>query len=396
MYNLIRNSLRSIFGKRLRSFLTIMGISIGVMSVVIISAIGEVGSKTVSAELDSIGISSMLVSTDKRITSKGLVPEDVSCVEGLDNIACVMPLLNEVTVVNAIGQDHDTMVWGVSEKASDIITMEVLYGRLMNRSDISSCANVCVIDESFARAAYKRANIVGKTIRVLLGGSYEEFTVVGVVKSGGNVFQSMLGDYIPSFIYAPYTTVQNLSGKAYYDQLAVRLTDASQSESTAGQIAKALSAQRKLDEGGIKVQNLVQQKEQLNNIMGIVTLILTVIAGISLVIAGLSIMTVMLVSVHERTREIGIKKSIGASRLAIMAEFLSESLLLSLIGSIIGSAIGIAACYVGCAVFGLDASVNPRLIGFSILFATAVGIVFGVYPAMKAANMKPVDALRYE
>ena len=142
------------------------------------------------------------------------------------------------------------------------------------------------------------------------------------------------------------------------------------------------------------MENLNSHKEQLNSVLDIVTTVLSIIGGISLVVAGLSIMTVMLVSVHERTREIGIKKSIGASKSAILFEFLAESLFITLIGGLAGAAIGTAAVVCGSLMIGLDVILNFRLILFCIGFTMIVGVLFGVYPAVKAAGLKPVDALR--
>ena len=144
------------------------------------------------------------------------------------------------------------------------------------------------------------------------------------------------------------------------------------------------------------MENMAAQMNKLNGILDIVTFVLSVIAGISLVVAGLSIMTVMLVSVNERTREIGIKKSIGASRSTIMKEFLVESLIISLLGSLSGAAAGVFISYLGCLVLSVDFVFNLSMFIFCVAFAVALGILFGVYPALQAVKLKPVDALRCE
>ena len=162
-----------------------------------------------------------------------------------------------------------------------------------------------------------------------------------------------------------------------------------------------LSVLRTLDRatgrsGGYRAQNLNQQKDELNGVMDIVALVLSAIGGISLLVAGLSIMTVMLVTVHERTREIGIKKAIGASRRIILFEFLAESAVLSFIGGISGLLFGIGAGFVGCLLLGLPFSVDAKALLFCVLFSVVIGILFGVYPASKAAVLSPARSLRSE
>ncbi|MDF2568362.1 MAG: FtsX-like permease family protein [Oscillospiraceae bacterium] len=395
MADCLKNAMRNILRKRLRSVLTITGIAIGVLSVIIISTIGDLGKQTINNELNSIGIGGLAVSCSESATSAELYTTELNEIKSDDSVFEAMPLMLEVTECQIRGEKNKCMVWGVDNGAAKIVSLELLYGRLVNKSDVASSNNVCVVDETYAMETYKRKNIVGKKIEVLLNGGYEDFEVVGVVSSGGNVLQNLMGNYIPSFMYIPFSTLQRLSGRTNFDQIAVKLKQGVDADKAATQIAARLEVQNGVKDS-IRVENLANQKEKLNNILNIVTFILAIIAGISLIVAGLSIMTVMLVSVHERTREIGIKKSIGASKATIMMEFLMEALLISLIGSIIGIIIGVTISFFGCMVMGIGFIMNMDLILFCIAFTIAVGVIFGVYPATKAAGLKPVDALRYE
>lgn len=393
MWTCIKSGLKNIFRKKMRSALTVSGVAIGVVSVLIISSIGDIGKHTINQELDSIGIGGLTIGTDKTVTAKELGTAELDFVKAQQTVEDAMPLLMQYTTALVREEVQNCIVWGINSSADRVISLNVKYGRLINRSDLNSSGNVCVVDESFAQQVYRRGNIVGKTLSVQVGNSYEAFEVVGVVETGGNVLQSLMGDYVPTFLYLPYTTMQRLTGRSGFDQIAVRVKGDVDPDTASEVLTSSLEAKLKAP-GGIHIENLNNHKEQLNNVLDIVTLILSVIGGISLVVAGLSIMTVMLVSVHERTREIGIKKSIGASKTAILLEFLAESLFITLLGSLAGVAVGGTAVVCGSLLLGIELLLNLRLILFCIGFAMAVGVLFGVYPAIKAAGMRPVDALR--
>lgn len=393
MWSCIKNGLKNIFRKKIRSSLTVTGVAIGVTSVLIISSIGDIGKHTVNQELESVGMGGLSIGTDKAITSKMLDEEALAYLKAEPSVSDAMPILLQYTAATIRQESSSCLAWGVDGSAGRVLSLNVKHGRLLNRSDLSGFRNVCVVDESLAEKIYGRSNIVGKSVSMVIGSSYEDFEIVGVVKTGGNILQSMMGEYVPTFLYMPYSTMQQLTGRTNLDQIAVKLKSDVDPDTAAKEITALLETKMKIP-NGIHIENLNSHKDQLNNILNIITLILSVIGGISLVVAGLSIMTVMLVSVHERTREIGIKKSIGAGKKEILLEFLAESLFISLIGSLIGVSIGTAVVALGCLILGLEILLNLGLILFCIVFAITVGVLFGVYPAIKAAKMKPVDALR--
>lgn len=394
MLECIKTGMRDLFRSKLRSFLTIGGISIGVLSVVVISSIGEIGKTEINAQMTDMGMDSVVVTADLNNYS-GLKDEDLEKIKKIASIENAMPLMNFVTKSIVFDNTEQCMLWGVNEDAGRVIELLPVYGRLINRGDVASKAKVCVIDEKVALSGYKRSNIVGKTIKVVIGGSQEEYTVVGIVKNGVNMLQNMLGGIIPNFIYVPYTTLQIQSSQYFFDEVVVKMKDDLPTENITKSIERYVLYGREVP-CQIKVQNLLKQKSQLNGIMDIAAAVLSVIAGISLVVSGLSIMTVMLVCVNERTREIGIKKSIGATNMDIMTEFLMEALLITLIGSAIGVVFGIAGSVAGCILLGLKIVLNLRMILTVIVFSMLIGLVFGVYPAYRAASLRPVDALRFE
>ncbi len=391
MSDMIRNGFRCLFRSKVRSFLTIVGIAVGVTSVVIVSSIGEIGKRSINSELSGMGMDSLVVSVQSGAVSK-LTENELDKIKSLNTVENAMPLMSIVTSGTVKNDRATFMAWGVNEDADNVIDLEVLYGRLLNSGDIREKSKVCVIDEAIAEEHYKRTNIVGKNITVNIGGVPMELKVVGVVKNGVNTLQNMLGGFIPDFVYVPYSVMQSSLGRKNFDQITVKLTDASQSSEAAEEVEKALSENGLL--GDFSVDNLLSQKEKMNNILSIASAALSAVAGISLIVSGISIMTVMLVSVSERTGEIGIKKSIGASHGIIMMEFLIESELITFVGSIAGIAVGTVISAVMCSAFDSGALINWRLCATVLLISLAIGGCFGAYPAYKAASLKPADALR--
>lgn len=391
--DLIISSFRNIFRKRLRSLLTISGIAIGVLSVMVISTIGDVGKMTINAEIDSIGMGGLTVKSLKS-GDTDVFTNQLNLIENSNDVFDAMPLMMQYTQTILRNKKSECVVWGVDNGVQNIVSMDLKHGRYINENDVNANAKVCIVDETYAEKIYKRTNIVGKTVEVLFNGVMEDFEIIGVVSSGGNMLQGLMGSFIPCFIYTPYTTLEAYSGTSTFDQIAIKLNDGVDTDSAVSRLTSRLN--NMMGEGAVKIENMDSQMDKLNGILDIVTFVLSVIAGISLVVAGLSIMTMMLVSVNERTREIGIKKSIGASRVIIMKEFLVESLIISLLGSLSGAIIGLALSYLGCLILSVEFVFNFSMFLFCILFAVALGILFGVYPALQAAKLRPVDALRCE
>ncbi len=393
MLDSLIKGIRCLFSNKLRASLTILGIAVGVMSIVIVTTIGEIGRTQINSELTGMGMDSLVVSASVNGITV-LDKDDLDTIKSIDSVENAMPLMNMITSSTVREKSSACMVWGVNEDADNVIDLQVLHGRLINKGDIASGSKVCVIDETVALSGYKRSNIVGKKISVVLNGKAEEFEVVGVVKNGVNLLQNMLGDIIPDFVYIPYSVMQDIYSKNSFDQITVKLNSAESSEKTALYIKRLISAEDKADT--VSVENLLKQKERMNSIMNIASAALAAVAGISLIVSGISIMTVMLVSVNERTREIGIKKSIGAKNKTIMAEFLIESVMITFIGGILGFLAGAAISVISCLAIGIKPVLNIPMCIAVLIFSIITGAVFGVYPAYKAASMKPVDALRYE
>jgi putative ABC transport system permease protein len=385
--------MKSVFRNRLRSFLTITGIAVGVASVVMVSAVGEIGKTQIGTQMSGMGMDNLVVTAQEN-GSTILNGENLSEIKSQSGVNNAMPLMNRVTYAEIIGKNRQIMLWGINEDANEVIDLTLLHGRMINRGDLNTENGVCIIDESIAKSSYKRSNIVGKKITVSFGSKTRELEVVGVVKSGVNALQSMLGGFVPEFVYIPYTVMQSELNKTTFDTITVKVDDANTGDAIAASIETRL--EKKHTDAAVSVDNLLKQKDSLTDIVGTASLALSAVAGISLLVAGTSVMTVMLVSVSERTREIGIKKSIGASDFNIMSEFLAESVFLTLTGAAAGIFIGIAVSFSVCLAIGTPFAVSIPMCLAAAGIAVLIGAVFGVYPAYRAARLRPVEALRCE
>lgn len=390
---MLLKSIKSLFSAKIRSLLTMGGIAVGVFSVVLISAVGSIGTQQVSSAMVSMGVDTLLVQASDKTVSITLTDSDVSTVRKIDGVSDAMPLMSSITEAKMLENRLNCWVWGVDRSADKLISLTAKHGRLITNADDAELARVCVIDEQFALDTYGRSNVVGKTMSLFLGGKYHEFSIIGVARSGLSSLQGMMPGVMPGFMYIPISTMQRLCGRMTYDKIAVKIADMNADERIVDKVVDKLNAVNNHVDGYI-CNNLLSQKSSLEDILSIVTAALSLVAGISLFVSGISVMTTMMMSVSERTREIGIKKAIGARKRDICAEFLAQSVSLALIGGAVGIAMGIIVSFVGCLILRLPFSINAAYIGISAAATVGVGAVFGVYPALKAARLNPAEALR--
>lgn len=392
MIAMIKFCLTALKEKKGRTALVSLSIAVGVFSILIISIISDNGIVLINAELDSLGISGVSISRPSAELSEQFTNEELENIKKVDYVKEATPIITAQGYLKD-NDNNKSLVCGIDENAKSVISLETVAGQKISKADIIAKKNVCLIDESTANTLFKSDMVLGKTIDVFLGGSTEKYTVVGLVKASSNILQTSVGDLMPSIIYVPYTTLQYQLGTGKIDQIAVNFTSDANTEFYIEKLTNLLN-KKDLYDSKLQIEDLNKQRDSLNGILNIISIVMKLIGMVSLIVSGLGIMTIMLVSVSEKTKEIGIKKSIGARKGDIVFEFLFESIIISALGCILGIVISFAVIGLACLFLDMKIEINYLTIVGSMVVAIICGIIFGVYPAIKAANLKPIDALR--
>ena len=402
--NLFKIALRALSNNKMRSFLTALGIIIGVASVIIMLAIGQGSKKSIQGQISEMGSNMIMVHPGEEM--KGGVKQDKSSMETLklndyENIVAQTKYVAAVSPeVSSSGQfiysnnNYRASIDGVSQEYLDIRQLQIESGEMFSKQDIKSNTKVCVIGKTIVKNLFPGGqDPVGKIIRF----NKIPFRVVGVLKAKG--YNSM-GDDQDEIVLAPYSTVmkrilaQTYLGSIFCSALTENLTDKAVDE-----ISTILRQDHKIKQNETDDFN-VRSQEELSTMMSsttnLMTVLLACVAGISLVVGGIGIMNIMYVSVTERTREIGLRMSVGARGVDILSQFLIEAIMISLVGGIIGIIIGIGGSYIVNILAKWPIYIQPWSVFLSFGVCSFTGVFFGWYPAKKAANLNPIDALRYE
>jgi len=399
-------SLRSLWANKMRSGLAILGVIIGVGAVITMIAVGRGASLQIESHISSMG-SNILVIVPGTTTSGGvrmgagtqqsLSLDDATAIEKeCSAVSRVSPELPGVAQVVYGNRNWSTGVIGTTEGMMEVQNWNVSSGRFLTDQDVRSSTKVAVIGETVAYELFGNANPLGEIIRI----KKVPFQVVGVLTPKG---QSAFGSDQDDVIFVPVTTAQKrLFGTSFprmVRRISVKARDAESIFLAQEQVTALLRQRHRIgpnQDDDFTVRNLTQVMETVQQSTQAMTLLLGAIASVSLLVGGIGIMNIMLVTVSERTREIGIRKAIGARRSNILAQFLIESSVISSVGGIVGIILGMFVNKILSTSLGISTVVNIQVILIAFGFSLIVGIFFGIYPANKASKLKPVDALRYE
>ena len=387
----------------MRSLLTSLGIIIGVSAVIVMVAIGEGSQKQIEEGIQSLGTNLIVVfpgASRSGGVSRGagsfnrFTFDDVEKIEREATlISAVSPVVRTGGQIIGGGKNWFTTVFGVSPGYFEIRNWEMDSGEFFGARDLRAKKKVALLGKTVADELFPDQDPIGEKIRI----RSVPFTVIGVLKSKG---QSGMGNDQDDVILAPATTVfYRLKGGRYVDMINASAVSVERIDAAQQEMRTILREAHRLspgDDDDFTISNQAEISEAASETSRIMTLLLGSIAGVSLVVGGIGIMNIMLVSVTERTREIGIRLSVGARSIDVLIQFLTEAVILSLSGGILGIFLSFVISVILNRFTELVAVVNPEIIIISTLFSAAVGIFFGFYPARKAAQLNPIDALRYE
>ncbi len=387
MYQSFRKALKAIGGNKMRSFLTILGVVIGVVAIVVLVAIAQGANASVVSRIESMGTNLISVSIRARWRNP-ITIEDLQQLSGTDGIAYVAPIVNVSGTVKAgVTTYDDASIQGTTPGYELIRNYIVQTGRFLKDPDIDNRSFVAVIGSEAATEMFGTVRVVGEIFSL----NGYTFTVVGVLEEMGSTIAGT-GD---NLILIPFTLAERLFSQrgisSFYVSAASSQEVVSAQEAVTAFLNTVFSTSSQYS-----VYNQTKELSTLSETTATMTLMLGGIAAISLLVGGIGIMNIMLVSVSERTREIGIRKAIGAARGNILMQFLIEALVVSLMGGLLGLIIATAACFFLGPVLVMTLTISPMVSMLAIGFSVFIGVVFGLYPANKASKLRPIDALRYE
>lgn len=392
----------SLIANKLRSLLTMLGIIIGVAAVIALVSIGNGVKQDIEDSISSLGSNLLVVlpgaprtpgARSSQGSMKSLKISDYEAIAKLEGVKAASPMTNGSYVVIYQNKNWTTSVAGVNSNFQDVNNWTMTSGRFFSDKNVQNRERVAVVGQTVVKNLFTDEDPIGKEIRV----KNIPFRVIGVLKSKGN---GTMGNDQDDTVLIPYTTsMERVEGIDYLRRVYVVAKDDGGIDRLQADIENLLRVRHNIKDTNLddfNIQNMKSIMETVAQTTGTFTLFLGAVAAISLVVGGIGIMNIMLVSVTERTREIGVRKALGATYSVIVTQFLIEAVVISLMGGFIGIAFGIGASKVIGMVSGMSTIVSVPTIIMSFAFSMAIGLIFGIYPARKAAKLNPIDALHYE
>jgi putative ABC transport system permease protein len=384
----LKMAMSAILANKMRAFLTMLGIIIGVLSVTVLVAIGQGSTSDITSRITSLGTNLITVrNRTPRITK--LTLDEIEALRGVGGVNQVAPVISSSLTCKAGINTYDTTVYGTTEGYDFIRNYSLSTGRFITASDVENRSSVCVIGVEVADELFAQRDVIGETVRI----DGRAYTVVGLFTEMGD----SEGTSLDSMVFIPFTiaqrTFRNTTISTFY---ASADSDADTDIDRAVSTLKDFMLTKTGDAEYYTVTSQSQLLETMSQVANTLSLMLAGIAGISLLVGGIGIMNIMLVSVSERTREIGIRKAIGAQKLDIMLQFLIEAVSISLMGGVIGLGLGYFVVNVIAPVINVTMVMSSSVALLSVVFSVLVGVIFGSYPANMASSLLPIVALRFE
>jgi len=383
-------SFKNITMNKLRATLTMLGIIIGVAAVIALTSLGMGASKSVSDEVSSLGTTTVSISLSGNSSDEEVVTYDeLMSFEDLDEVDAVSPTVTtSSTVKNGTTESDGVTVTGVTTSYDKVEDITLQSGRNVMEVDLDNRNKVVVLGYNVALELFGFSNPIDQTVKI----DGTTFKVIGVLAEQGEELSGSVDDQV----LIPFTTAQRFIGQTYVTSATVNMISEDTVEMGMAKMKQELYNQFSGDETSFTVRNQSSVSDALDSVSNTMTYLLAGIASISLIVGGIGIMNIMLVSVTERTREIGIRKAIGAKKRDIMLQFLIEATVLSALGGILGALIGLGSAELLSNLLDMTLQITWWVVAGSVGFSVFIGVIFGIFPANKASNLSPLEALRYQ